>query len=209
MTSPARSPWPFAIITWFVAFIAFLATFIVFAVRQREDLVRHDYYEAEVLYQQQLDRANRGQAVGREVAINYDVASQRVTIQLPRDQALLRPTGSINFYRPSDASLDHTTPLLPDANGVQHVNAAQLRSGLWRIRLYWTVKGQEFYFDQNIVIGPRQTARYPAGGIRMSTSFASSFFQAQVSRFRIQGSGFLASAWKLNDGNSRLGVLPI
>jgi nitrogen fixation protein FixH len=142
-------------------FIAFLAAFVVFAVRQREDLVRRDYYEAEVLYQQQLDRANRGQSVSREVAITYEAAAQRVTIQLPPAQAHLHPTGRINFYRPSDASLDHTTPLVPDANGVQHVNAAQLRPGLWKVHLHWTVNDQEFYFDQTIVVSPKSSASEP------------------------------------------------
>src|SRR3990172_2138577 len=108
MNEPTRSPWPLAIIAWFALFSAFLAAFIVFAVRQREDLVRRDYYDAEVRYQQHLDRAHRGQAVSGEVAIRYEAAMQRVTIQLPPTQARHRPTGRISFSRPSDASLDYT-----------------------------------------------------------------------------------------------------
>lgn len=158
MSRSTRSLWPVAIVTWFALFIAFLAAFIIFAALRHDDLVRRDYYEEEVRYQRQLDRANRGQAVSREVAVRYDAVNQRITISLPPAQAALHPSGSINFYRPSDASLDHARPLVTDAGGVQHVNASHLRPGLWKVHLYWTVNDQEFYFDQAIVVQPRESA---------------------------------------------------
>src|SRR5947207_839195 len=63
MTKPRRNPWPIAIIAYFAVFISFIVTFIVWASHQRVDLVRADYYEAEIKFQQQIDRVERSRPV--------------------------------------------------------------------------------------------------------------------------------------------------
>src|SRR5689334_23052461 len=51
--------WPFAIIGWFIIFATFIAIFGVFAARQKVDLVRTDYYDAEIRFQKQIERQER------------------------------------------------------------------------------------------------------------------------------------------------------
>jgi hypothetical protein len=128
---------------------------VAFATRHREDLVRPDYYEEEVRYQEQLERLNRTLAVRHDTAITYDDTNQNVVITLPPEHARQQPSGRINFYRPSDASLDREVRLAPDAAGIQRVDASKLRAGLWKVRLYWTVHHQDFYLDQPIIVGPK------------------------------------------------------
>ena len=65
-TPPApagRNPWPIAIVSYFIIFIAFIAWFITFAMRQKMDLVRDDYYDQEIRFQQQIDRVQRTQSI--------------------------------------------------------------------------------------------------------------------------------------------------
>ena len=79
----SRNPWPIAIIACFILFITGMVVFIVFATRKQMELVRPDYYEEEMRFQQQLDRLNRTRTLSTQVEITYDSEQQSVTIVLP------------------------------------------------------------------------------------------------------------------------------
>jgi len=155
MNSPAtkRNPWPYAIIAYFIVFASAIAAWITFAVRQNMDLVRKDYYEEEIRYQQQIDRQNRTQAIRSEVNVSYDGTQQAITLTLPSTHARQQASGTIQLYRPSDASLDRTVQLVVNAEGTQRLDAKALRPGLWKVRIQWTTAGQDYSFDQSVVIG--------------------------------------------------------
>ncbi len=165
--APPRSLWPYAIIGWFALFGSAMAAWIIVAVRNDMDLVRADYYEHEILHQRQIDRQARTQPIQSEVKVAYDVAQQRITVALPATHAALA-RGKINFYRPSDAKLDREAKLSVNANGEQTLDAKPLRPGLWKVRVQWTVGGEEYFFDQTVVIASSRSAgcqpalRFPA-----------------------------------------------
>ena len=116
------------------------------------DLVRSDYYEEEVRYQGQLERLNRTAALRSEVAISHDAMKREVTLQLPAAHLAPRPVGQIQFYRPSNAALDLKVPLAVDAAGRQRIGTGTLRGGLWKMRVQWSGVGQEYFFEQVIVV---------------------------------------------------------
>lgn len=149
---PSRNPWPYAIIAWFIIFGSSLAAWVVVAQRQSIDLVRKDYYEQEVRYQGQLDRMNRTAALRNEVNITYHAARRAVTISLPAGHITPRPTGTIHFYRPSDARLDFETALSVDDQGTQTIAAHSLRGGLWKVKVEWTAASQDYFYEQVIVV---------------------------------------------------------
>ena len=151
-TAPSRNPWPIAIVAYFIVFIAFIVTFTVFAARQHVDLVSADYYEQEIHFQKQIDRLSRTQPIQAQVAITYDAARQQISIALPPGQDHRRTSGQVRFYRPSDAAIDRTLPLDLNPDGAQLVNVKPLLSGLWKVRVQWTIEGQDYYFDQPIVV---------------------------------------------------------
>jgi nitrogen fixation protein FixH len=148
----SRNLWPYAITAWFVLFGSAVAVWITFAVRQRMDLVRADYYEEEVHFQSQLDRLNRTAAMRSEVAIHYDATKRQVTLLLPATPPASRPAGQIHFYRPSNASLDFDVPLAVDAAGLQRIGTDALRGGLWKVRVQWTAAEKDCFFEQAIVV---------------------------------------------------------
>ena len=149
----SRNPWPAAIIGFFTVFITLAILFIVFAVRQRADLVRVDYYEDEIRYQRQIDRLQRTRPVQSEVEVAYDAARRCLQVTLPPAHAEARASGRIHLYRPSDAGLDRDFELKAPASGPYRVDAANLKAGLWRVRLSWNANGEEYYFDQSIIVG--------------------------------------------------------
>lgn len=144
-----RNPWPIAIVVYFLVFGGFLVGFAVWAMRQREELVSADYYEREVRYQQQLDSMNRSQPLAMEPVVTFSPAEQQIVITLPAAQAQ-GAIGNVQLYRPSDPRLDRNVPLALDAAGVQRLDAKELLGGLWKVRLKWTVKGQDYYLDRSV-----------------------------------------------------------
>lgn len=162
-----RNPWPIAIVTFFIVFATFLATFIFWGLGQKQELVAENYYENEVRYQQQLDRMNRTQALETQTAVTFDAVKNCIVVRLPATQAHWA-SGRIHLYRPSNAKLDHDVPLAVNAAGVQVLDAKALAAGLWKVRIEWRVNGQEYFFDQAVVV----TGGAPASGPARSISVA-------------------------------------
>ena len=145
-----RNPWPLAIIGYFVVFISAMVVFIVWAVRQKEDLVRPDYYAEEIRFQQHVDRVARTKRLQATALISYNDTTRIIAVAVPRTHQ--SATGFIQLYRPSDAAQDKRIPLSLDAHGAQNIDVRGLSEGLWKVRCYWKVSDQEFYVDESIII---------------------------------------------------------
>jgi hypothetical protein len=147
-----RNPWPIFIVVYFIVFIGYIATYVTFAERQRMDLVREDYYDQEIKFQRQIDGARRAQSSSTPVAVHYDSSAALVTVALPKEQVGRNPTGSVIFYRPSDARLDEQRPLAVDDSGVQRLDVKALHAGPWKVRVEWKVDDQDYYSEQPFII---------------------------------------------------------
>lgn len=151
-TSHPRSLWPYGIIAAFAIFISGTVALIVLACTHRTDLVSADYYEQEIKFQNHLDRLRRTKELDVTGAVAYDSAKQRITISLPSEQIRQAVSGRVELYRPSAAGLDRQIALTPDRNGVQVVETRDLRPGLWKVRVSWSVGENDYFMDQRIVI---------------------------------------------------------
>lgn len=152
LTAIRSNPWPYAITGWMLLFGTGMAAWVVVAVRNDPELVRPDYYEQEIAYQKQIDRLSRTAAMHGDVSVTYESARQLVALRLPSSLLVGTPTGTIHFYRPSNAKLDFELPLAVDAVGTQQIPAAKLQAGLWKVRIAWTSGGQEYFHDQSLVL---------------------------------------------------------
>lgn len=150
-----RNLWPFGIIAAFAVFIAATITLIVLSTLQRDDLVTADYYARELRYEEQLESAERTRHVRDQIHVTHDAATQQIAVTLPPQHASQRPTGVIQLYRPSAADQDREIPLDTDLTGHQNLDARNLGPGLWRVRVRWTVDGDDYAVDERIVIPKR------------------------------------------------------
>jgi nitrogen fixation protein FixH len=146
-----QNPWPVGLIVFFIVFTTYIIGFVIFASRQKMDLVREDYYDQEIRFQKQIDRAQRSAPVLADANIDYDRAGDLVTVRLPAVKQN-NVDGSVSFYRPSDASLDTSVELGLDPAGRQNVSVRALVGGLWKVRVQWKMSGQEYFFERAIVI---------------------------------------------------------
>jgi hypothetical protein len=150
--SKNQNPWPVGLVVFFIVFTAYIIGFVIFASRQKMDLVRQDYYDQEIRFQQQIDRVQRSAPVLADASIDYDRAGDLVTVSLP-SASQNGMSGMVSFYRPSDAGLDSNVKLGLDAAGRQSVSVRSLQAGLWKVRVQWEAAGREYYFEKPIVIG--------------------------------------------------------
>ncbi len=145
-------PWPLGLILFFATFISGVAAFIVFAVSQRMDLVRPDYYEDEIRYQVQLNRLQRTRELGAAVGLAMDGPGRILNLRVPRSHVAAGMKGTVTLYRPSDARADRSMLLAPDAGGMQRVPLDGLGPGLWRMRVRWESGGLEYHVEDFVVL---------------------------------------------------------
>jgi nitrogen fixation protein FixH len=151
------NPWPVGLVIFFTIFISYIAGFITFASRQRMDLVRADYYDQEIRFQKQIDRVQRTAPIMAAAAMAYDAQAKTVTLKFPPAMAAAGVAGAVNFYRPSNADLDHNITLAPDHFGAQSISIRGFQPGRWKVRIQWTCQGQDYYFEQPLIIKREQT----------------------------------------------------
>ena len=147
-------PWPIGITAFLLVFAGCVAGYIVFALRQQNDLVRADYYEEEIRYQTQMNRINRTRALGLAAAVASDVSIGELWVRVPLPHLGTMSAGTIQLYRPSDAGRDRTVKLAPSADGRQVVSLAGMEPGLWRARVRWASGGLEYSMEDSLVLPP-------------------------------------------------------
>lgn len=150
-----RNLWPYAIIAYFAVFIAGIFTWVTFAMRHDDELVRADYYEHEIRYQDQIDKIKRTRALNVDSSISYDSTARTITVMLPREMRAAGLEGSVHLYRPSNARLDRREKLTIGDDGTQRIDTSSLEDGLWKVRVDWKVLGQEYFLEQRVVLHSR------------------------------------------------------
>lgn len=139
--------WGKGILLSIIAFVGIIMTMVVISVRMDGiELVRDNYYEAEIKYQEQIDRESSTLLLDRDV-LAFDSQSKAVILDLPKGAK-----GNLNLYRPSDVKLDQSVPVEIIESGKKQISIANLKPGYWRVQLTWTENGTEFYQEKKITL---------------------------------------------------------
>lgn len=145
-------PWPVGLIILYALFAIFLFAYFAFSQMQRVDLVSEDYYEQELKYQGQIDRMERTRALAQKPWIAFDRRDRVLQVQFPPELAPQTEEGRLHLFRPSDADHDVHLPLSLDQSGMQEIPVDGLISGLWKARLNWVMRGEEYYLEEVIIL---------------------------------------------------------
>jgi hypothetical protein len=140
--------WGYKITFLYLGFVALIATLIVLSMRQRVDLVADDYYEQELQYQNRIDAINRTSAL--KESLTWQVDSTVLHLQFPKDLRGRSVSGSIFFFRPSDARLDRTEEIGSMASDNCSVPLDGLHSGMYRMQITWKA-GTEQYYNEGVI----------------------------------------------------------
>jgi nitrogen fixation protein FixH len=85
-------------------------------------------------------------------SIQYNSDYKLITISIPESGDKARPTGKVELYRPSAASLDQSVKLEVDGKGNQQIDVGKLQPGLWKVKVTWSVGGKDYYLDRKVRI---------------------------------------------------------
>ncbi|GAB4044124.1 FixH family protein [Spirosoma jeollabukense] len=133
--------WGKSIVLVFILFAGFIGTMVFLMTRQHIDLVRDDYYQDEIAYQQHIDRLARTARLPQAPSLRIDSVRQELDLRMPVGWQ----QGTLTFYRPSNRQEDQRIILSP---GQQRVSTARLGKGLWRAQLNWSAGGQSYFHEQ-------------------------------------------------------------
>jgi len=142
--------WGTGITITIVVFMLISFWLIYFSFNQEVNLVRDDYYEAEVKHDEQTETINRTNNLTNPLKISVDASS--VLIKFPVDAENTKISGEIMFYRPSDRNLDFTVNIDPDTSNQQIVNTEKLLKGMWKVNVYWNIDSVKYYNEQIIMV---------------------------------------------------------
>jgi hypothetical protein len=131
-----------------ILFMGFIVSFVVRAFNNETDLVREDYYQAEVNYDDNIKSKN-----------NYFALKEKVKIsKTERGIEVLFPSifsadikGSINFYRPQSKALDKSYRLDLNASNLQILSYSDFVEGFYEITIDWTSGSTSYIFEDEIV----------------------------------------------------------
>jgi hypothetical protein len=138
-----RISWGIKITVLYLGFVALILTLVSMAMRQNVDLVSKDYYEQELKFQDKINKTNRSQAL-RE-PLTWEVKQGSLLLKFPEQFKGQKISGSIYFFRPSDASMDKTIPLSTDTALSVNISIDKLNRGLYKMQVNWEVNKEEYY----------------------------------------------------------------
>ena len=142
-----KTLWPYGLTVAILLYLGWLIFFVVFSGTQKKDFAEENYYQKGIKYQQVIDRIKRVRQLPGKVNIFY-TAQKKIIIRLP----IAAEDGTIQLYRPSDASLDRNFALQLNEEHQQVLDAADLPKGKWLVKIDWQSAGKKYYFEQPLII---------------------------------------------------------
>lgn len=144
-----RTLWPTGLGAFIVFFATLLFAFVAWSTTQRVDLVAEDYYERELVHQQEIERQQRAQAPDRRP--EWHLEGGMLVLEFPPAG---RPTdGEITLYRPANADLDQTFGIVVDPAGQQRIDVGRLALGGWWLEVRWTHGDEDYSLRERLHLG--------------------------------------------------------
>lgn len=136
------------IVVAFVVFAVFIGTLVMVCVRQDIDLVSKDYYQQELLYQDQIYRLNNTAALASKP--EFTIVNDRIQVAFGQWNDM--EAGELKLFCPSNPRMDRNFQLARTGERIQSFELESLQKGMYRAKLLWKMDGKEFYLEEVIYI---------------------------------------------------------
>ena len=140
--------WGTAIILFFILFISLCIAFMVFAFRQKQDLVEDDYYEKGAGYTKQMEIIKRSAAYQDSIGIT--VSDAMITFRVTPTMQAWKDSLKVYFFRPSNKHEDYHAML--NTSGSMAVAKTNLVAGRYLVKLSWSHNLHIFMMEKEIFI---------------------------------------------------------
>jgi len=139
---------PHYVMITFGLFMAFILFLVFKTSKVNNELVTEDYYKQELDYQNKIDKMGHVRGTG----VTISQSSEAVLLQFPDSMLRQGVKGSVEFYRPSDASKDVKLPLALARDGRQLFPKGLFAKGLYTLKMDWSQKGVDYYQEQEFYV---------------------------------------------------------
>ena len=114
------------------------------------DLLEEEYYEAEIQFQSQIEKVKRTNELTEQLKIK--LTDKFIEFNFPSIFRSNTITGIINFYKPADDLLDKVENIKLDEDNKMFSGYDQLSSGLWKIKINWSVDEIQYYNEKIVML---------------------------------------------------------
>lgn len=149
--------WGTAIVIFFAIFLSLAAIFIVFAIRQNNDLVADDYYEQGAHYSETIEVKKRSLQYYDSITVSQN--NSLILIEFAKTLVPNLDSLSIQFYCPSKKENDI---LFTNFNSIKNIDSLHLTSltfpitdfekTYYSIKITWKQDNLKYEIDKEIII---------------------------------------------------------
>lgn len=138
--------WGTGITIVIILFMGFILMMVFKASQTDADLNAENYYEQEITYQDRIDAI--ANATPFEDQVEIVQKEEHIQVSYP---AHIVDQGTIQFFKPDDASLDIEVPMDASESMVT-VDGSMVVPGRYDVKLSWSFEGEQYYLERAIVI---------------------------------------------------------
>lgn len=142
--------WGIRIAVLLTVFVTGMVTLVLISFSKNIELVTDNYYEKDKLYQERIDSEKRSRQLENDLQISHD--ENYITFVFPQDMEREKISGVINFYRPSEATLDADFEITPSEANSQKFNLAAFKNGFWKVNINWSYDGVSYFKSDTLTI---------------------------------------------------------
>jgi hypothetical protein len=141
--------WGQGIFLFFVVFVSLGISFIIFSLRQNNDLVSNDYYEKGADYTHQMEINSRSFLYND--SINLANRNNLLIVRFSKSIDLMADTMDVVFYRPSDKRFDHEFRMALKSDSIEIVKSG-LQKGRFKVKFQWTNNMDVFMVEKEFFV---------------------------------------------------------
>ncbi|MFZ1289705.1 MAG: FixH family protein [Melioribacteraceae bacterium] len=142
--------WGVGITISIIVFMLISFWFVYFAFNQDVNLVKDDYYEAEVQYDETMEKVKRTNQLTENLKVT--VNNNSIELRFPRNFNYGNISGNIFLFRPSERNKDFTVPIQIDSNYFQTISTNNLLPGMWKVKVDWKADSVSFQNNEIIMV---------------------------------------------------------
>lgn len=142
--------WGTGIVISIIIFLIISFVMIFYFMNQKVDLVTDNYYEKTLVYQNQINEAERTKEINKNIKLEY--LDSQLKLTFPDSVAKLMSDGEFYFYRPSDSKKDFKAQLQIDMNGEQLFDVSKIEKGYWKIQMKWLMNSESYSVERAVMI---------------------------------------------------------
>lgn len=132
----------------YIAFVVLVGFMVYLTFGEKWDLVSEDYYEQEIKYQDKIDQ--KSAAIADEIKPQLSIDGKQLVVKIPTDEAMAQLSGTIHFFRPSDASKDFQMTL--SGEQLEKIALDRFSKGKYTAKIEWEINGKKYYNEQTLII---------------------------------------------------------